>query len=164
MILLTIKILKYFLTYMENFIETRQEVIDAKKNLLDVIGKGQSKEFLGKVYTDLNGLSNDEILELNNKYENKLSSQMSKALGKSIIRAYSTIACKGLGVGSEDNLSKDLNEDPFLNKALQKITCNLYYNFGEYLAPFSVALITGKHYTEQKSEVTSITSVLNSEI
>ena len=86
------------------------------------------------------------------KYESKLSSQMSKALGKSIIRAYSTIACKVLVVGSEDNLSKDLDEGPFLNKALQKITCNLYYNFGEYLAPISVALITGKHYTEQKKK------------
>ena len=148
MILYFIKIFKYFLTYMEELIETRQEVIDAKKNLLEVIDRGQSKEFLGKVYTNLNGLSNDQIIELNNKYENKLSSQMSKALGKSIIRAYSTIACKLLKIDCEDNLSKDLNEDPFLNKALQKITCNLYYNFGEYLAPISVALITGKHYTE----------------
>ena len=131
---------------MEELIETRKEVIDAKKNLLDIIDKGQSKEFLGKTYTDLNGLSNDQILELNNKYENKLSSQMSKALGKSIIRAYSTMACKLLKIDCEDDLSKDLNEDSFLNKALQKITCNLYYNFGEYLAPISVALITGKHY------------------
>ena len=31
---------------MEEFIETRQEIIDAKKNLLDVIGRGQSKEFI----------------------------------------------------------------------------------------------------------------------
>ena len=151
MILYFIKIFKYFLTYMEELIETRKEVIDAKKNLLDIIDKGQSKEFLGKVYTDLNGLSNDQILELNNKYENKLSSQMSKALGKSIIRAYSTMACKLLKIDCEDNLSKDLNEDPFLNKALQKITCNLYYNFGEYLAPISVALITGKHYQISQS-------------
>ena len=89
---------------------------------------------------------------------------MSKALGKSIIRAYSTIACKVLGVGSEDNLSKDLNEDPFLNKALQKITSNLYYNFGEYLVPISVALITGKHYTEQKGGKVEIEKILNSEI
>ena len=136
---------------MEELIETRKEVIEAKKNLLDIIDKGQSKEFLGKVYTDLNGLSNDQILELNNKYENKLSSQMSKALGKSIIRAYSTMACKLLKIDCEDDLSKDLNEDPFLNKALQKITCNLYYNFGEYLAPISVALITGKHYQTSQS-------------
>ena len=152
---------------MEELIETKQEVIDAKKNLLDVIGKGQSKEFLGKVYTDLNGLSNNQILSLNDKYESKLSSQMSKALGKSIIRAYSTIACKVLKIYCEDDLSKDLNEDPFLNKALQKITCNLYYNFGEYLAPISVALITGKHYTENQSNQSStenktMTDALNS--
>ena len=145
---------------MEEFIETRQEVIDAKKNLLDIIEKGESKKFLGKVYTDLNGLSSDEILALNEKYENKLSSQMSKALGESIIKAYSNIACKVLKIHSEDALSKDLNEDPFLNKALQRITCNLYYNFGEYLAPFTVALITGKHY--KSSEL--IESALNEEV
>ena len=69
---------------------------------------------------------------------------MSKALGKSIIRGYSNIACNILDVGSEDNLSKDLDEDPFLNKALQRITCNLYYNFGEYLAPISDALYRTK--------------------
>ena len=146
MILYFLKMVKYFITYMETLIENRQEVIDARKNLLEIIDKGQSKEFLGKVYTNLNGLSGDQILELNEKYENKLSSQMSKALGKSIIRAYSTIACKLLKIDSEDELTRDLNEDPFLNKALQRITCNLYYNFGEYLAPVSVALITGKHY------------------
>ena len=165
MILYFIKIFKYLLTYMEELIESRKEVIDARKNLLEIIDKGQSKEFLGKVYTNLNGLSGDQILELNNKYESKLSSQMSKALGKSIIRAYSTIACKLLKIDCEDNLTKDLNEDPFLNKALQKITCNLYYNFGEYLAPISVALITGKHYTESTSSpLTSSTvdTILNS--
>ena len=41
MILFIVKILKYFLTYMEEFIETKQEVTVAKKNLLDVIGRGQ---------------------------------------------------------------------------------------------------------------------------
>ena len=159
MILYFLKIVKYFITYMETLIENRQEVIDARKNLLEIIDKGQSKEFLGKVYTNLNGLSGDQILELNEKYENKLSSQMSKALGKSIIRAYSTIACKLLKIDSEDDLCKDLNEDPFLNKALQRITCNLYYNFGEYLAPVSVALITGKHYTSSPLVDTILDSV-----
>ena len=121
-----IKIFKLLLTYMEELIGNNllsEKAINAKKNLLDLINRGQSKEYLGKVYTDLNNLNEEDILILNEKYESKLSSQMSKALGKSIIRAYSNVACIILKIaGSEDNLTKDLDEDPFLNRAhnLQK--------------------------------------------
>ena len=84
-----------------------EKAIYAKKNLLDLINRGQSKEYLGKVYTDLNNLNEEDILTLNEKYESKLSSQMSKALGKSIIRVYSNVACTILKIaGSEDNLTK----------------------------------------------------------
>ena len=58
---------------------------------------------------------------------------MIKALGKSIIRAYSNAACTFLKiVGNEDNLTIDIYEDPFLNRAFQQITCNHYHSFGEY--------------------------------
>ena len=78
-----IKIFKLLLTYMEELIGNNllsEKAINAKKNLLDLINRGQSKEYLGKVYTDLNNLNEEDILTLNEKYESKLSSQMSKAL------------------------------------------------------------------------------------
>ena len=31
---------------------------------------------------------------------------------------------------------------------MQRFTCDLYYRFGAFLAPFSVGIITGKHYVE----------------
>ena len=82
---------------------------------------------------------------------------MTKSLGKSIINLYSNIACSVLGVGNQQELSTDLEcdpFDPFLNTALQRLTCDLYYCFGALLAPASIAIITGKHYA--KNSVTKL--------
>ena len=53
-----------------------------------------------------------------------------------------------LGVGNQQDLSDDLECDPFHNTAMQRLTCDLYYRFGALLAPVSVGIITGKHYTK----------------
>ena len=53
-----------------------------------------------------------------------------------------------LGIGNQQDLSDDLECDLFLNTAMQRFTCDLYYCFGAFLAPVSVGIITGKHYTK----------------
>ena len=73
---------------------------------------------------------------------------MTKSLGKSVINLYSNLACSVLGVGNQQELSTDLESDPFLNTAMQRFTCDLYYRFGALLAPVSVGIITGKHYAK----------------
>ena len=73
---------------------------------------------------------------------------MTKLLGKSVINLYSDIACSVLGVGNQQDLSDDLECDPFLNTAMQRFTCDLYYRFGTLLAPVSTGIITGKHYAK----------------
>ena len=73
---------------------------------------------------------------------------MTKSLGKSTINLYSNIACSVLGVGNQQELSTDSESDPFLNTALQRFTCDLYYRFGALLDPVSVGIITGKHYAK----------------
>ena len=83
-----------------------------------------------------------------NRYESGLSAQMTKSLGKSIINLYSNIACNVLGVGNQQELSTNLQCDPFLNTTMQRFTCNLYYCFGTLLSTVSVGIITGKHYTK----------------
>ena len=60
---------------------------------------------------------------------------MTKSLGKSVINLYSSIACSVLGVGNQQDLNDDLECDPFLNIAMQRFTCDLYYRFGALLAP-----------------------------
>ena len=86
---------------------------------------------------------------LPNRYESILSEQMTESLGKSNINLYSNIACSALGVGNQQDLSNDLECDPFLNTALQRFTCDLYCCFGAFLAPISVGIITGKQNTKK---------------
>ena len=84
--------------------------------------------------------------KLFNNYEAKLSGQMVKSLGKSIINMYSMGACSALGITNQDALSEDLENDPFLNSVLQRFTCELYYRFSSFLAPLNVGKITSRHY------------------
>ena len=74
---------------------------------------------------------------------------MVKSLGHSIINMYSTGACAALGISNQDALSEDLENDPFLNFALQRFTCELYYRFGSFLAPLSVGIIRSRHYLSE---------------
>ena len=74
---------------------------------------------------------------------------MVKSLGKSIINMYSMGACSALGIRNQEALSEDLENDPFLNSALQRFTCELYYRFGSFLAPLSVGIITSRHYLSE---------------
>ena len=75
-------------------------------------------------------------------------------MGKSVINLYSNVACSVLGIGNQQDLSDDLECDPFLNTAMQRFVCDLYYRFGAFLAPVSVGIITGKHYA--KNSVTKL--------
>ena len=118
------------------------------QKLLECVLTGNSKLYLGKVYTEeqLAKLNEEEVEKLFNNYEAKLSGQMVKSLGKSIINMYSMGACAVLGISNQDALSEDLENDPFLNSTLQRFTSKLYYRFGLFLAPLSVGIITSRHY------------------
>ena len=85
---------------------------------------------------------------------------MTKSLGKRVTNLYSNLACSVLGVGNHQDLSTDLECDPFLNTAMQRFTCDLYYPFGTLLAPTSVGIITGKHYA--KNSITKLNDRSNS--
>ena len=71
---------------------------------------------------------------------------MVHSLGCSVINMYSIGASSALGITNQDSLSEDLENDPFLNSALQRLTCELYYRFGSFLAPLSVGIIMSRHY------------------
>ena len=109
---------------------------------------------MGKVYAEdeLKKLSDEEVDKLFNNYEAKLSDQMVKSLGHSIINMYLLGACAALGISNQDALSEDLENDPFLNSALQRFTCKLYYRFGLFLAPLNVGLITSRHYLSEHNK------------
>ena len=125
-----------------------------RQKLLECIPTGNSKLYLGKVYTEdqLAKLSEEEVEKLFNNYEAKLSGQMVKSLGKSIINMYSMGACSALGITNQEALSEDLENDPFLNSAIQRFTCELYYRFGSFLAPLSTGIITSRHYLSERNK------------
>ena len=124
------------------------------QKLLECILTRNSKLYLGKAYTEdqLSKLSEEEVEKRFNNYEAKLSGQMVKSLGSSVINIYSMGACVALGITNQDALSKDLENDPFLNSALQRFTCVLYYRFGSFLAPLSIGIITSRHYLSKHNK------------
>ena len=97
------------------------DVRDKRERLVACVLSGNSKMYLGKEYTEeeINKMDCNDVNTLLNRYESVLSAQMSKLLGKSVINLYSNIACSVLGVGNQQELSDDLECDPFLNTALQ---------------------------------------------
>ena len=129
---------------------------DKIERLVACVLSGNSKMYLGKEYTEqqINEMDCTNVNTLLNRYESVLSAQMTKSLGKSVINLYSNIACSVMGVGNQQELSTDLECDPFLNTAMQRFTCDLYYRFGALLAPVSVGIITGKHYA--KNSITKL--------
>ena len=133
--------------------ETPQSDTKCQK-LLECIFTGNSKLYLGKVYIEeqLTKLNEEEVEKLFNNYEAKLSGQMVKSLGKSIINMYSMGACSALGITNQEALREDLENDPFLNSALQRFTCELYYRFGSFLAPLSDGIITSRHYLSERNK------------
>ena len=61
-------------------------------------------------------------------------------------------ACSALGITNQDALSEDLENNPFLNSALQRFTCELYYRFEFFLAPLSIGIITSRHYLSERNK------------
>ena len=122
-----------------------------RQKLLECVLTGNSKLYLRKVNTEeqLAKLNEEEVEKLFNNYEAKLSGQMVKSLGKSVIDMHLMGACAVLGITNQEALSEDLENDPFLNSALQRFTCELYYRFGSFLAPLSVGIIMSRHYLSE---------------
>ena len=120
--------------------EKREKLISA------VIGGGKYLEKKITVET-LNNMKDEEINKEFDKYEKKLGSAMVKTLGRSIVELYSTAASHFLPISPENKLKllEDLNQDPFLDHALNKTCCELYYKYGMLLAPLTTSLTTFKY-------------------
>ena len=79
-----------------------------QQKLIEGVLTRNSKQYLGKVYTEerFNELSAEEVDKLFSNYEMKLSGQMVKSLGKSIVKMYSIGACTVLGITNKNVLVK----------------------------------------------------------
>ena len=99
------------------------DIRDKRERLVACVLSGNSKQYLGKEYTEqqINEMDCTDVKTLLNRYESNLSAQMTKSMSKSIINLYSNVASR---------LSDDLEGDPFLNTAMQRFTCDLYLALG----------------------------------
>ena len=91
------------------------DVREKRERLVACVLSGNSKQYLGKEYTEqqINEMDCTNVNTLINRYESVLSAQMTKSLGKSVINLYSNIACSVLGIGNQQDLSNDLECDPY---------------------------------------------------
>ena len=137
------------------------DIRDKRERQVACILSGNSKLYLGKEYTEqqIHEMDCNSVNTLIFIYKSILSAQMTKSWGKSIINLYSNIACSVLGIGKLQELSTDLESNPFFNTTMQRFTCSLYYHFGAVLAPVSVSIITGKHYS--KNSITKLNDRLD---
>ena len=128
-----------------------------RDKLISCIVSGNSEIYLGKKYKEekINNLSDEGVIKLYDRYEEKLSNLMSRSLGKSLINLYSSAASNILGIDDKEQLKNDLELDPFLDSGLRRITCDLYFKFGAYLMPLSVAAITLKNYSSSINTTTT---------
>ena len=85
------------------------------KNSSNAFSPETASYIWARFYTEekIKELSEEEVEKLFNNYEAKLSGQMVKSLGKSIINMYSMGACAVLGITNQDALSEDLENDLF---------------------------------------------------
>ena len=74
------------------------DVRDKRERLVECVLSGNSKMYLGKEFTQqqINEMDCTNVNTLLNRYESVLSAQMTKSLGKSVIKLYSNIACSVL--------------------------------------------------------------------
>ena len=77
------------------------DVREKREKLVACVLSGNSKQYLGKEYTEqqINEMDCTNVNTLLNRYESVLSAQMTKSLGKSVIN--SNIACSVLGTGNQ---------------------------------------------------------------
>ena len=68
------------------------------------------------------------------------------------VNMYSMGACSALRIRNQEALSEDIENDPFLNSALQRFSCELFYRFGSFLAPLIVGIITSRHYLSERNK------------
>ena len=125
-----------------------------RERLSSVVAGGKSKQFLGKELqlSDIDKMTPEQTEKLYAKYEARLGASMTKTLGNSFINLYVMGVSKYFKINDPPKLIKDLEEDPFLDNALNTTCCQLYYKYGMFLAPLTTILTTAKHVELKRKE------------
>jgi hypothetical protein len=135
------------------------DIAQKRRKLCAAVAGGVFKTSLS--VADLAKASDAKISELYVEYESQLGKTIVSTIGQTAIQLYvdvaqRVLALNGLCIPNEKPFVTDLDADPFLKQALSDAGCNLYFNYGKWLAPLSVALITAKHCQNKPPDSTNI--------
>ena len=120
-------------------------VAEQRDKLAIIAAGGQARKYLGKSLSveEIDKMDDDEVRKIYNRYEARLGVCMTKTLGKAALQLYTTVATMFLPIPPENR--QPLMEDLIVDRVLNSTACELYYRYGNLLAPITVALTTAKY-------------------
>ena len=164
LVVITLRIKKYITLYMDidkiianNLQDTPVQQTDlqkqkTKERLIQVIASGKSKFYLGKQCTtdEIETLDDKELAKLYGRYEavlgglitNTLKSHMCSTYARAVEFLCPTLSKGRLKLQNTSELTESLNKGPFIDLALTSLTCKLYHEYGYFLAPLEVMILT----------------------
>ena len=124
-------------------------VAEQRDRLTIIVAGGQARKYLGKSLSveEIDKMDDDEVRKIYTRYEARLGVCMTKTLGKAALQLYTTVATMFLPIPPENRqpLMEDLESDLVVDRVLNSTACELYYRYGNLLAPITVALTTAKY-------------------
>ena len=124
-------------------------VSEQRDKLAIIAAGGQARKYLGKSLSveEIDKMDDDEVRKIYTRYEARLGVCITKTLGKAALQLYTTLATMFLPLPPENQqpLMEDLESDLIVDRVLNRTACELYYRYGNLLAPITVALTTAKY-------------------
>ena len=126
-----------------------------RERLYALVHGGKSKQYLGRelCVADLDSMSKDEMDKLYNTYQTRLGATMNKTIGTSFVRLYALGLSYFFDIEDEPSMIKELNDDPFIDIAMNDLCCDLYYRYGKWLAPLTATLTSSKYLRKKKGDI-----------
>ena len=126
-----------------------QEMAEQRERLAIIAAGGRARQYLGKAWSvkEIGELGDDEVGKLYSFYEARLGASITKTLRRAALQLYADVVSMFLPISLENirPLVDELESDPFVDHALSNTACDLYYRYGELLAPITAAVTTMKY-------------------
>lgn len=109
-----------------------------RETLIKVILNGNSKNFLGKVYTthDIEEMEDEKVGKLFDRYSVSYTSMMTSGLKSNFLHGF-TCALNYVIPFERGKMYEMLNEDPLLDLWLSEVTSSVYHSIGNFVIPLS---------------------------
>ena len=128
------------------------DIRDKRERQVACVLSGNSKMYLGKEYTEQQ-INEMDYNEVNTLLRVHFKCSNDQIIGQKHYKFIFKLSLQCARCWQSARIKYRLRV-PFLNTAMQRFTCDLYYQSGILLAPISVGIITSKHYA--KNSITKL--------